>query len=134
MTERLGLHAGVFPIFLGYAAGWIVYRFWVPFVEFYAEKPSRLWGAFFRGMVQLLVFAFMALSFSYADKIKVNKGVISSLFTSTILFSGIFFRILYNELITFKKAMAMAVIIVGVVCIGVGKPSVTNSVIEVVDY
>jgi drug/metabolite transporter (DMT)-like permease len=122
ITTEYGF-AGVFPLFLGYVPLWIVYRFKVHNLDFYAEKPSRLWGVLFRGLIQTVIFACLALCFTYAEKVNINKGVIASLFTSTIMFTSIIFRFVYGEEISFKQAFVMLMITAGVVCVGVGKPS-----------
>ena len=115
--------AGVFPLFLGYVPLWIVYWLKNRHLNFFTDKPSKLWGVFSRGLAQWVIFACMAMSFSYAEKVKINKGVIASIFTSTIVFTSILFRFLYDEQIQFKQAIVMVVMTTGVVCISVGKPS-----------
>jgi len=65
----------------------------------------------------------MAMSFSHAGKIHINKGVITSIFTSSIVFTSILFRFVYNEQIQFKQAIVMVVMAAGVICISVGKPN-----------
>jgi hypothetical protein len=101
ISTKYGL-AGVFPLFIGYVPLWIVYRFYVQNLGFYKEKPHALWGVIFRGLVQAGIFFCMATCFSYADKVNVNKGVIASLFTSTIVFTSLIFRVVYREEISIK--------------------------------
>lgn len=47
-----------------------------------------------------------------------NQGVIAGLFTSGVIFSSLFFYLLYNERINLLTAAGMASIIAGVVCVG----------------
>lgn len=68
----------------------------------------------------------MALSFKYGEKIQINKGVITSIFTSTVVFSSILFRFVYNEQIKLKQAIVIAIMTVGVICISVGKPGANS--------
>ena len=56
------------------------------------------------------------------------------MFTSTIVFTSLIFRVVYGELISFNQACSMAVITSGVVCVGVGKPSNTGQAVEILDY
>jgi drug/metabolite transporter (DMT)-like permease len=76
-----------------------------------------------RAFFYIIGLTILCITFQFADKAGVNKGVIASIFTSAIIFTAIIFRFLYGERISFKQAISMSVIIVGVICIGVGKPN-----------
>ena len=50
------------------------------------------------------------------------------------MFTSLIFRVVYGELISFKQACSMVVIMSGVVFVGVGKPSTSDKTVEIADY
>ncbi len=58
------------------------------------------------------------MAFTYAEKAKVNTGVITCLFTTSSIYTAIIFWLFYKETINFKQIVGMALIIGGVICAG----------------
>ena len=128
--------AAPYPIFLGMVPMWCVYRYNVRNLDFYYKKPNALWGVLLRGMNHVAILFCTCVSFDYAGKANVNKGVIASLYTCSIVFTSVVFRVVYGELISFRQACSMFVIMSGVICVGVGKPVPHSETltVEIVDY
>ncbi len=84
-------------------------------------------------MIYLAVVSNMSITFGYANKAGINKGVTASIFTSSIIFSAIIFNVVYQETVNKRQMAAMLVIIVGVILVGIGKPN-QRDLIEVKDY
>jgi drug/metabolite transporter (DMT)-like permease len=87
-----------------------------------------------RGLNHVTILFCTCLSFDYAGKANINKGVIASLYTSSIVFTSVVFRVVYGELISFKQACSMAAIMSGVICVGLGKPSASEQTVDIADY
>ena len=75
-----------------------------------------------RGLNHGALICVTSLAFKYAALSGLNFGIVSSLFTSAVVFSAIIFYVLYREKIHLKDWLAMFLIIAGVVLISLGKP------------
>ena len=57
----------------------------------------------------------------------INQGVIAGLFTSGVVFTSVLFWIIYREKIGAITLFGMAVIMSGVICVGIQPPKVIDS-------
>ena len=57
----------------------------------------------------------------------INQGVIAGLFTSGVVFTSVLFWIIYREKIGTITLFGMAVIMSGVICVGIRPPKVNDS-------
>ena len=80
-------------------------------------------GIVMRGLNHLALICAAFLSLEYASLAEINIGVISSLYTSGVIFTSILFYFIYGESLTGQDFLGMLIIISGGVLIGIGKPS-----------
>ena len=99
----------------------------VPRLVYYKENGSLNWsaisGILIRGSQHLTLICFSYLSLHYANLAGISTGVITSLYTSGIIFVAILYYVVYGERLTFRDCIGIFIIIVGGVFIGIGKPS-----------
>jgi len=63
------------------------------------------------------------LTFEYAGKSGVNSGIIATIFTTTVLFTAILFRVKYGQKLTIYDIIGCFGIISGVILISLGAAS-----------
>ena len=79
-------------------------------------------GVLIRGINHGVLIIVTSLAFKFAATSGLNTGVVSSLFTSAVIFIAIIFYCLYREKLYLKDFIGMAIIIAGVALISFGKP------------
>jgi drug/metabolite transporter (DMT)-like permease len=68
------------------------------------------------GFLQVIII----LTFGFAAKSGVNSGIISSIFSSCVIFTPIIFRVKYGQKVTHKDIGGAFFIVVCIVLIGAG--------------
>lgn len=81
---------------------------------------QRFAGSCSRGIVELLINVGLIYSFMFADKSGINPGIISSIFSSTCVFTIIMFYCLYGQKLSINDWVGTAFIMLCVVFISLG--------------
>ena len=98
---------------------WLVYHTCEKSNGIYKEKKLvAVGGLLLRGLNHIALISVTFMAFKHADSAHVNQGVIAGLFTSGVVFTTIFFWLIYGEKITFKTFIGMSIIISGVISVG----------------
>ena len=99
----------------------------VPRLVYYKEDGSLNWpaisGILIRASQHLTLICFSYLSLYFASLAGISTGVITSLYTSGIIFVAILYYFVFGERLTCRDCVGISIIIVGGVFIGIGKPS-----------
>ena len=99
---------------------WLVYHTCEKSNGIYKEKKLvAVGGLLLRGLNHIALISVTFMAFKHADSAHENQGVIAGLFTSGVVFTTIFFWLIYGEKITFKTFIGMSIIISGVICVGI---------------
>lgn len=141
LSTKLGT-AGGYPFFIGNLISWILYHsfigyhnreltgsLWNKETSTYYDvhtgkiELSRLMGPISRGIIQVATFFAVFLTMEFAFKAGVNQGIIASLFSTSIVFSSILFYFLYEEKLSIRHLIGLALMLTAVVLISIGKPS-----------
>lgn len=81
---------------------------------------TRFQGSISRGIIELLINVALIYSFMFAEKSGINPGIISSIFSSTCVFTIIMFYFLYGQKLSLNDWAGTFFIILCVVFISVG--------------
>lgn len=99
----------------------------VAVIEEYKEQKMKLgWsctrfqGSMSRGIIELLINVALIYSFMFAEKSGINPGIISSIFSSTCVFTIIMFYFAYGQKLTINDWIGTFFIMLCVVFISIG--------------
>ena len=138
--------AGGYPFFISNLTHWIIYHlvtaiiqkgksgtYWSKEESLYFDKSSKLFrkdramGPLFRGIVQICIFFSMFLTLEASHQADINQGIISSLFSTSIIFSSLLFYLLFKDKLTVRHLLGLLMMIVSVVLICMGKDRKNSS-------
>ena len=116
LASKFGLY-GISLLSFGQLFNWAIYH------ALFAKNSSNrtvltMFAVMLRALTHLGVMIVTFSAFYFADKAKINQGVIAAIFTSSVAFSTIVFYCLYDEKIKYPTLCGMGIIMVGVVCVG----------------
>ena len=112
-------YAAMGPTGFGFILMWLTYHISTKSTGFYRNNWAAYTGLFFRAASNLAYMVLSSMSFRFADTAHINQGVIAGLFSTSVVISTIVFGLLYKERIGLFTFIGMAVIVSGVICVGI---------------